>query len=183
MPKRKPKVKPGRFLSKIPNLGRDAPRRVRRGGELSHAEAQRAQRWRIETSLPLSPAGCGRGIVAAWSSGRRFPSRFRPRGGNAASGTRRPRRAAPTQGQGRGSPRRASWPTSPERACGSRPRGARGRIVAGAADFRLYHNAPRRCQRRAFKGGGGRQGGNGYFPARIYRSSVSTSGRMRMLRK
>ena len=113
--------------SKIPNLGRDAPRRVRRGGGLSHAEAQRAQRWRIETSLPLSPAGCGRGIVAAWSSGRRFPSRFRPRGGNAASGTRRPRRAAPTQGQGRGSPRRASWPTSPERACGSRPRGARGR--------------------------------------------------------
>ena len=89
-------------------------RRERRGGELRQAS-------------PFPPAGCGRGIVAAWSSGRRFPSRFRPRGGNAASGTRRPRRAAPTQGQGRGSPRRASWPTSPERACGSRPRGARGR--------------------------------------------------------
>ena len=117
--------------------------RVRRGGCLPHAEAQRAQRWRIEPSLPLSPAGCGRGIAAAWSSGRRFPSPPTRQCGIDASGTRRPRRAAPTQGPGRGSPRRASSPTSPERACGSRPRAGREREDGPRAVAQLLQKALR----------------------------------------
>ena len=121
-------VKQVQSCTKIPNQGTGFSWRVCRAGFFISRRGAGARRLEFEGNHPPFPhRETGGRIVAAWRSGRRSPLLFRRRGGTAASASRRPRRAAPTRGRGRGSPRRASSPTSPARACGSPRRAARGR--------------------------------------------------------
>ena len=120
-------VKRAKMSSTIPNHGTGCSWRVRPVWFLSHAEAQRRGDSGAKANAPFPPSRNRGRFAAAWSSGRRSPSPPTRQCGNAASASRRPRRAAPKRGPGRVSPRRAASPTSPARACGNRPRGARGR--------------------------------------------------------